>query len=575
MISRKKQIAVWGIWLFIWPPIITTLFYKYYPTETFDLSNLVIFILLALTTAVFPIQINKSSIFPIFGVSLAVYLLFGLYIEVMFTQVAVVFVILKLIKNKCEHHRVALNSLSFLFVSILSAASYQIVGIYIPYRLMFLNVNIIQILAYMVTYFLVNQLIYYLIKCFFYGKKSSFLDEGFYFLLISMTYTLPTGILTVYLYKMYDLLGVAIIGVLMITTLISFKLYYRSVRTNRYLQIVNDMAKELAQQLTKGCVVHTYLDKLTNHFSLGKIALYDLIDEEKFQLTHFYDKGKVIEIEANPFTIDRQSFIRELINNDSNYVYYRRAKEWQFYNLPDLNKTGESLLAMPIKRDNQVIAILIIIKNKRDAFEESLISTLSVINTYFGIALGNARYYEEIRKDSKTDHLTGLPNLRHFEYDLRNYQNHLATTINFTVNTSIIILDLDHFKKINDQYGHECGNELLIKVAELLDLFFTNKGTVYRYGGEEFIIFLPNYSHESTLDLAERIRKQLEQTEFICHNYMVLNRPEISLKMTASLGVASYPEKTDDINELLRIADRAMYLGAKREGRNKVAAYQS
>src|SRR5699024_2321955 len=113
--------------------------------------------------------------------------------------------------------------------------------------------------------------------------------------------------------------------------------------------------------------------------------------------------------------------------------------------------------------NDQVTRILLMTDHRRYAFEQSILSVLNLLNSYFGIALENAEYYEDVKTESQTDHLTGLPNLRYFETLMTDYENKLNSSINVTVNTSLIILDLDYFKKVNDQYGHECGNEVLIQ----------------------------------------------------------------------------------------------------------------
>jgi len=138
----------------------------------------------------------------------------------------------------------------------------------------------------------------------------------------------------------------------------------------------------------------------------------------------------------------------------------------------------------------------------------------------------------------------------------------------------MLVIDLDHFKRVNHQYGRESGNEVLIQFVDMLRLFFDDMGELFRFGGEEFLVFLPNYSHESAVNIAESFQKLVEQNEFISHNYMKENHPEVLLNITVSIGVASYPKETEDINALIRLADRAMYLGAKRSGRNKVGVYQ-
>jgi diguanylate cyclase (GGDEF)-like protein len=124
---------------------------------------------------------------------------------------------------------------------------------------------------------------------------------------------------------------------------------------------------------------------------------------------------------------------------------------------------------------------------------------------------------------------------------------------------SLVMLDIDHFKGVNDRYGHPVGDEVLIAVAELAIKSLANKGKAYRYGGEEFALLLPNLSVEEAVGLAERIRKDIEKTTVSSK----------SLKVTVSFGIASVPDHAKNSKTLLERADAALY-EAKNMGRNRV-----
>ena len=124
---------------------------------------------------------------------------------------------------------------------------------------------------------------------------------------------------------------------------------------------------------------------------------------------------------------------------------------------------------------------------------------------------------------------------------------------------SLIFLDLDHFKKVNDQHGHQVGDEVLRGAAKVLNVCVGNKGASYRVGGEELAILVSNYTSDEATILAERIRVQLDQS--------LLSSKD--LHVTASFGVATIPEHAHDAEGLLKAADAAMY-DAKKLGRNCV-----
>lgn len=175
----------------------------------------------------------------------------------------------------------------------------------------------------------------------------------------------------------------------------------------------------------------------------------------------------------------------------------------------------------------------------------------------------------QLQLTSETDHLTGLPNLRSFEQMVEEYH-----ALNPEESRSMVVLDLDHFKSINDTYGHEAGNEVLRQFSDLLREFVEKEGQIARFGGEEFIIFLPLYDRDRAAVFAERLRQKITKEPFLCHNYLK-EKKEVWIEVTASIGVAAYPDgegKTKP-KELISQADKAMYVGSKRNGRNKVTTY--
>lgn len=125
---------------------------------------------------------------------------------------------------------------------------------------------------------------------------------------------------------------------------------------------------------------------------------------------------------------------------------------------------------------------------------------------------------------------------------------------------ALVMIDIDHFKRVNDEHGHPVGDEVLVEVAKLVVNRALGKGAAYRFGGEEFSLLLPRYSAEEAVGLAERIRKDLELA--------VVSSQK--LKLTASFGAASVPAHASKADELLQRADAALY-EAKRGGRNRVA----
>ena len=169
--------------------------------------------------------------------------------------------------------------------------------------------------------------------------------------------------------------------------------------------------------------------------------------------------------------------------------------------------------------------------------------------------------YSEVELLSVTDGLTGLYNRRHFEYNLereflraKRYKNQL----------SMAILDIDFFKSVNDNYGHQYGDYVLKEVSNLMKQSFRKTDMIYRYGGEEIAIILPETSAENAGIPVERLREKIAQHKFSYNG--------IDISLTVSVGIAEMEESYYYPSELVEVADKALY-HAKQTGRNKVVIY--
>jgi len=169
----------------------------------------------------------------------------------------------------------------------------------------------------------------------------------------------------------------------------------------------------------------------------------------------------------------------------------------------------------------------------------------------------------DFRRASITDKLTGLFNYAHFMDRLKHEQYRADRDHS---HFSVIIFDLDHFKQVNDTYGHEKGNVLLKAIAGILTMNARRMDTVARYGGEEFVILMPE-SRGSEREMAERIRKKVEDTEFA-------GIAEGPIRVTISGGLCTYPNDAGSLDDILARADKALY-AAKAEGRNRTRSYRS
>jgi diguanylate cyclase (GGDEF)-like protein len=206
-------------------------------------------------------------------------------------------------------------------------------------------------------------------------------------------------------------------------------------------------------------------------------------------------------------------------------------------------------IIVPLKTLNKVIGVLYLYTLPDIQIDEHQINLLRSIGNQIGIAISNVQLYEETKRLTLEDPLTGLANRRFMDIVLK---RSFAKAVRFKRPLSIIMLDIDHFKNYNDTHGHSEGDKVLASVSTVLLKEIREIDLAVRYGGEEFLILLPETGLEGALDVAERIRQTVDT----------------STKVTVSLGVTAYHEKMQQ-DEIIVNADTALYK-AKQNGRNRV-----
>ncbi len=215
---------------------------------------------------------------------------------------------------------------------------------------------------------------------------------------------------------------------------------------------------------------------------------------------------------------------------------------------PGIHSHGHIII--PLKARYIVVGVLYLYLPADFDIDESRLNLLASIGNQIGIAIDNARLYEETKASSLLDPLTRLANRRMMDILFEKY---CAGARRSGIPLSVIMLDIDHFKKYNDTYGHASGDRLLAGLGKLLLNVIREADLAVRYGGEEFLILLPETDLIGASEIAERIRGVVEAT----------------LAITASLGVASFNLRIEKQEMLIKKADEALYR-AKMKGRNRV-----
>jgi len=238
-----------------------------------------------------------------------------------------------------------------------------------------------------------------------------------------------------------------------------------------------------------------------------------------------------------------------------------RERDVPVFSHPMRIKDYESLLVLPLLVKDEVIGTFTVAAQRAGAFPGDRREMLGVIANQVAISMRGARMYEALEEQATTDGLTGLVNHRTFQ---ERFSTMLGRAERHELPVSLLLTDIDHFKRVNDSYGHPTGDEVLRRVAAILKASARKIDIVARYGGEEFALVLESTDRAGARQLAERIRQEVEQQSF--------PSGKGPFQATLSIGVATYPEDAREKAEIIARADQSLY-AAKHGGRNRTVCF--
>ena len=220
--------------------------------------------------------------------------------------------------------------------------------------------------------------------------------------------------------------------------------------------------------------------------------------------------------------------------------------------------TDVPIVAVPLKSSDAVVGVLLLWdREDGQAFDEADLTTLRTFTTQATVAVDNVVLHDEARRLAITDGLTGLSNYRYFTMTVG---KEIERAARFSRPLALLLLDLDHFKLVNDVWGHQRGDQVLVELAARVRGQVRDVDTLARYGGEEFVVVLPETDRHGAVQAAERIRAAVRRRPFG-------DAGEQPVEVSISIGIAVFPEHGGSSSELLRRADEALY-AAKDGGRD-------
>ena len=324
----------------------------------------------------------------------------------------------------------------------------------------------------------------------------------------------------------------------------------RELRRRRYeLEQLAQMGRALEEAHDPLAVGDVMLDALADTFSFRRMALFEVVDNSPRLLTC----RNLLDAVVADFTLGAGSVLstaaeerRTLLVNELD----PNVDAWLAAIMPD----ARNVAVVPLAAD-AVVGVLVAETGRRPGsrIERRVIATTERFAGHTALAMRNANLLERMQQMAVTDGLTQLANRRSFD---RALDRELQRATRTDGRLSVVLIDIDHFKTLNDTHGHLTGDTVLRQIAAALRECGREYDTIARYGGEEFAAVLPGCSAALAVQVAERLRRAVEEAP-------------TDVPVTASAGVATYPYDGADIDSLLGAADRALY-SAKRTGRNRV-----
>ncbi|AZB43821.1 diguanylate cyclase [Bacillus sp. FJAT-42376] len=566
--DKRQQTLLWISWAIV-SPIILYMTYQLWPPDLSEKSiqDLGLFLLLMCAVALMPIVVNGTPVFFVEGVSLAVFLYFGLFAEMILVQLSMIVLMIKLRIGWKDLYRYPVNFLMFMIISLVSGAVYELLGGgHGAQNLSFLFIA--QIIIYILVSLFVNQIILNnIVWRYIYKRKSPLFSKDLLWEAFAASIVSPFGLILYVLYGQMGNMALFYVGLPTVLTSIMLNHYYAAKHINVYLQKASEVGYQLTEKLKVDDVLDVFLEKTAAMIQVDYAYIVDVVDDASLKIIRKMENGKPQESpeQTVPITEGISGYV---FARKKTFLFHKRT-QWQHLS-KYIPPAAQSMMAFPIFRHQKVVGVVLLASNKRRKFENHQLMIVNLLIAHLAVAIENARYHEETVKQSIRCSLTGLYNFRFMEEELeREFQRIKEGSLS---RLSLILLDLDHFKRINDTYGHQSGNEVLIELARRLEKFVGNKGVTARYGGEEFVILLPEIDRNAALALAEGLRNEIAGKPFLVEQDLE-GKSRQQLFITASLGIAEAPYDAEDPLSLVRHADRAMYTGAKQAGRNRVAGY--
>jgi diguanylate cyclase (GGDEF)-like protein len=327
--------------------------------------------------------------------------------------------------------------------------------------------------------------------------------------------------------------------------------------------VFQELGKALTSSLQLDQVLRTIMEKIDEFLRPDNWSLL-LLDEAKQELYFELAVGKASQALKDVRIKLGQGIAGWVAQHGEVVIVPDTSKDTRFFGKVDEKTKMEtrSIVAVPVNfRDTCLGVIELINCVGPDGFDPRDLKLLEALSDFAAIALENARHVKRIHELTIKDDCTSLYNARHMGFIL---DTEIYRSQRYNYEFSIVFIDLDHFKQVNDTHGHLVGSRLLGEIGDALKTNCRLIDFAFRYGGDEFVILLPQTSKDNAINVARRLHTLIRGTKWLA-------KEGLDVHITPSVGLAAYPGDSKTKEGLLHLADEAMYL-VKNTNRDNVAA---
>jgi diguanylate cyclase (GGDEF)-like protein len=322
-------------------------------------------------------------------------------------------------------------------------------------------------------------------------------------------------------------------------------------RQSQELAIFHDVAKALTSSLDLDTILQTIMEKMAEYFRPDTWSLL-MIDHERDEMYFAIAVGTAAEALKNVRLKVGEGVAGYVAQHGERVIVPDVYSDPRFAKRIDEMTRWEtrSVVCFPLRSGSRVLGVIQLVNVDMDHFGDQEIYFLQSLCDYAAIAIENARAVEKIQELTITDDCTGLFNARHLYKTL---ETEVYRSARFGYEFTVLFIDLDHFKYVNDTHGHLIGSKLLAEVGYLVKAHLRLIDYAFRYGGDEFVVLLPQTGKDAGLVVAKRLRDNLRAGLF-CRD------EGLNLNVRASIGLATYPQDAKTPHDIIRQADEMMYL---------------